>query len=58
MSDIEPRLVAVRGPLKGSILVLPDGDYTVGRQGSNNLYLETTPFHASMHHQGPAAFVR
>jgi len=40
MSDIEPRLVAVRGPLKGSILVLPDGDYTVGRQGSNNLYLE------------------
>ncbi len=40
MSDIEPRLVAVRGPLKGSILVLPDGDYTIGRQGSNNLSLE------------------
>ncbi len=40
MSDIEPRLIAVRGPLKGSILVLPDGDYTIGRQGSNNLYLE------------------
>ncbi len=40
MSDIEPRLVAVRGPLKGSILVLPDGDYTIGRQGSNSLYLE------------------
>ncbi len=40
MSDIEPRLVAVRGPLKGSILVLPDGDYTIGRQGLNNLHLE------------------
>jgi two-component system, NtrC family, response regulator HydG len=40
MSDIEPRLVAVRGPLKGSILVLPDGEYTIGRQGSNSLYLE------------------
>jgi len=40
MSDVEPRLVAVRGPMKGSILVLPDGDYTIGRQGSNNLYLE------------------
>ena len=40
MSEIEPRLVAVRGPLKGSILLLPEGEYTVGRQSTNNLYLE------------------
>jgi pSer/pThr/pTyr-binding forkhead associated (FHA) protein len=40
MSEIEPRLIAVRGPLKGSILVLPEGDYTIGRQSSNNLCLE------------------
>ena len=39
-SDIEPRLVAVRGPLKGSILVLPDGDYTIGLHASHHLYLE------------------
>jgi transcriptional regulator with GAF, ATPase, and Fis domain len=32
--------VAVRGPLKGSIYTLPEGDYSVGRQASGNLNLE------------------
>ncbi len=36
----DPRLVAVRGPLKGSIYTLPEGDYSVGRQAGNNLNLE------------------
>ena len=36
----EPRLVAVRGPLKGSIYALPEGDYSVGRQSTCNLNLE------------------
>ena len=36
----EPRLVAVRGPLKGSIFALPEGDYSVGRQAASNLPLE------------------
>src|SRR5579862_1663183 len=36
----EPRLVAVRGPLKGSICALPEGDYSVGRQSTCNLNLE------------------
>ena len=40
MSAIEPRLVAMRGPLKGSTLALPEGAYSVGRQASNNLFLE------------------
>jgi transcriptional regulator with GAF, ATPase, and Fis domain len=40
MSGNEPRLVAVRGPLKGSILPLPEGDYSAGRQATNNLYLD------------------
>ncbi|HEV2688613.1 MAG TPA: sigma 54-interacting transcriptional regulator [Bryobacteraceae bacterium] len=37
---MEPRLVAVRGPLKGSILLLPEGRYSVGRQAKNNLHLD------------------
>ena len=36
----EPRLVAVRGPLKGSVFVLPEGPYSVGRQATGNLSLE------------------
>jgi transcriptional regulator with GAF, ATPase, and Fis domain/pSer/pThr/pTyr-binding forkhead associated (FHA) protein len=32
--------VAVRGPLKGSVFVLPSGDYSVGRQSISNLNLE------------------
>jgi two-component system, NtrC family, response regulator HydG len=33
-------LVAVRGRLKGTILKLPEGEYSVGRQATNSLYLE------------------
>ena len=40
MSELEPRLVALRGPLKGATFLLPDGDYLVGRQAANNLYLD------------------
>ncbi|HYL74112.1 MAG TPA: sigma 54-interacting transcriptional regulator [Bryobacteraceae bacterium] len=40
MSRMEPRLVAVRGPLKGAILLLPEGRYSVGRQAKNNLHLD------------------
>jgi transcriptional regulator with GAF, ATPase, and Fis domain len=32
--------VAVRGPLKGSIYVLPEGDFSVGRQATSNINLE------------------
>ena len=32
--------MAVRGPLKGSICALPEGDYSVGRQSTCNLNLE------------------
>ena len=37
---IEPRLVAVRGPLKGHIYPLPEGEFWVGRQATNDLQLE------------------
>jgi transcriptional regulator with GAF, ATPase, and Fis domain len=37
---MEPRLVAVRGPLKGSTLLLPEGPYTLGRQAKNDLHLD------------------
>ena len=30
----------MRGPLKGSTLSLPEGNYSVGRHSANNLYLE------------------
>jgi Nif-specific regulatory protein len=33
-------LVAVRGPLKGSIYALPEGDFSVGRHATNSLSLE------------------
>jgi Nif-specific regulatory protein len=39
-TGIEPRLVAVRGPLKGSTFPLPEGEFWVGRQASNDLQLE------------------
>ena len=41
-TGIEPRLVAVRGPLKGNIFVLPEGEFWVGRQATNDLQLEDT----------------
>ena len=40
MKGIEPRLVGMRGPTKGSTIALPEGAYSVGRQAANNLYLE------------------
>jgi Nif-specific regulatory protein len=41
-TGIEPRLVAMRGPLKGSTFPLPDGEFWVGRQAANDLQLEDT----------------
>jgi two-component system, NtrC family, response regulator HydG len=35
-----PRLVAIRGPLKGAAFALPDGEFSVGRQATNSLYLD------------------
>jgi Nif-specific regulatory protein len=40
MNGLNPRLVAMRGPLKGSTISLPEGDYSVGRQPANSLQLE------------------
>jgi two-component system, NtrC family, response regulator HydG len=39
---VEPRLLAVRGPLKGNVIPLPQGEYWVGRQANNDLQLEDT----------------
>jgi transcriptional regulator with GAF, ATPase, and Fis domain len=41
-TEVEPRLLAVRGPLKGHVIPLPQGEYCVGRQASNDLQLEDT----------------
>lgn len=40
MSVNEPRIVAVRGLLKGTVIPLPEGEYTVGRQAGNKLAVE------------------
>ena len=40
MSEVQPRLVAMAGPLKGSVFTLPEGEYSVGRLAGNSLYLE------------------
>jgi len=39
-TGIEPRLVAVRGLLKGNIYPLPEGEFWVGRQAANDLQLD------------------
>jgi transcriptional regulator with GAF, ATPase, and Fis domain len=39
-TGVEPRLLAVRGPLKGHVIPLPQGEYCVGRQATNDLHLE------------------
>ena len=39
-TGVEPRLLAVRGPLKGHVILLPQGEYWVGRQATNDLQLE------------------
>jgi len=39
-TGVEPRLLAVRGPLKGHVIPLPQGEYWVGRQATNDLQLE------------------
>ena len=39
-TGVEPRLLAVRGPLKGTVIPLPQGEYCVGRQHTNDLQLE------------------
>ena len=41
-TGVEPRLLAVRGPLKGQLILLPQGEYCVGRQATNDLQLEDT----------------
>ena len=41
-TGVEPRLFAVRGPLKGHVIPLPPGEYCVGRQATNDLQLEDT----------------
>jgi transcriptional regulator with GAF, ATPase, and Fis domain len=41
-TGVEPRLFAVRGPLKGHVIPLPEGEYWVGRQATNDLQLEDT----------------
>jgi transcriptional regulator with GAF, ATPase, and Fis domain/pSer/pThr/pTyr-binding forkhead associated (FHA) protein len=40
MTRVEPRLLAIRGPLKGNVIPLPQGEYCVGRQHTNDLQLE------------------
>jgi transcriptional regulator with GAF, ATPase, and Fis domain len=37
---VEPRLLGVRGPFKGHLIPLPEGEYCVGRQSTNDLQLE------------------
>jgi Nif-specific regulatory protein len=39
-TGVEPRLLALRGPLKGHVILLPPGEYWVGRQATNDLQLE------------------
>jgi transcriptional regulator with GAF, ATPase, and Fis domain len=39
-TEVEPRLLVVRGPLKGHVIPLPQGEYWVGRQATNDLQLE------------------
>ncbi len=39
-TGIAPRLVALRGPVKGNTFPLPEGEFWVGRQASNDLQLE------------------
>jgi transcriptional regulator with GAF, ATPase, and Fis domain len=39
-TGVEPRLLAVRGPLKGHVIPLPEGEYCVGRHATNDLQLE------------------
>src|ERR1700733_4257539 len=39
-TELEPRLLGVRGPLKGHVIPLPEGEYCVGRQPTNDLQLE------------------
>ncbi len=39
-TGVEPRLLAVRGPLKGHVIPLPEGEYWVGRHATNDLQLE------------------
>ncbi len=40
MKGANPRLVAVRGPFKGSTIALPDGAFSVGRHAGNSLQLD------------------
>lgn len=40
MSAIEPRLMAIRGPLQGSVFTLPEGEFAAGRHSTNDVSLE------------------
>jgi len=44
----QPRLVAVSGPLKGSMFPLAEGDWSVGRLAGNALFLDDSG--VSRHH--------
>ena len=34
---MNPRLIGVSGPLEGTVCVLPEGEFTIGRDAANQL---------------------
>src|SRR5713101_6672745 len=61
MSGMQPRLMAVAGPLKGSVFPLPEGEWSAGRLAGNQLYLDDNAVsrrHCTFQRDGPRCTVK
>jgi pSer/pThr/pTyr-binding forkhead associated (FHA) protein len=53
---MNPRLIGVSGPLEGTVCVLPEGEFTIGRDAANQLWVDDAAL--SRRHCVKARFTR
>jgi two-component system, NtrC family, response regulator HydG len=58
---MSPRLIGVAGPLEGSVCVLPEGEFSIGRDAANQLWVEDSSLsrrHCVVKREGAKCSVR
>ena len=58
---MDPRLIGVAGPLEGTVCVLPEGEFSIGRDAANQLWVEDSSLsrrHCVVKREGAKCSVR
>jgi len=58
---MNPRLIGVSGPLEGTVCVLPEGEFTIGRDAANQLWVDDAALsrrHCVVRREGSQCIVR